>query len=130
MIVSYLPNPESHPLWNGIRELLKPACEDEVLSPGEIVWIAYDGPTLFGAGTTALAEDERTAVIVACGGHRHREWVHEALRIVEAWARDAGASRLTMRGRRGWARYVRALGWDATGTEGNKQIYEKDLARG
>ena len=99
--------------------------ERPVLEPGEIVWIAHDNGTLFGAGTTALSEDEDTAVILACGGSRHREWVGKALRIVEAWARDAGALRLTMRGRRGWARYL--AGWDATGSEDGQTIFEKDL---
>ena len=129
MIVSYLPDPESHPLWSDIKELLRPAAEQGgygVRDEGELVWIAFEGQTVFAAGTTAIWDDGE-AEIRLCAGVRHREWVCEALRIVEAWARDAGASRLTMRGRRGWLRYVRRFGWDATGIEDGKQIFEKAL---
>ena len=128
MIVSYLPDPESHPLWNGIKELLKPAVTDWEHDEDELVWIAFDGPTLFGAGTTVLY-DSGEASILACGGFQHRKWVEQAEGLVSAWARDCGATKLTMRGRRGWARYFRALGW-VTSDDGKQMRYEKDLARG
>ena len=127
LVVSYLPEPESHPLWNGIKELLRPA-NGEIPGEDELVWIAFDGPTLFGAGTTVLY-DSGEASILACGGFQHRKWVAQAERLVSAWARDCGATKLTMRGRRGWARYFRALGWDASKI-GDEWIYEKELARG
>jgi hypothetical protein len=128
LIVSYLPDPERHPLWEGIRGLLEPAVTDApVLEKNELVWIAIDGPQIVGAGTTVLNNDG-TAEILACGGVRHREWVNQALEAVESWARGAGASRLTMRGRRGWLRHVRRFGWDATGTEDGQMIFEKDLS--
>jgi hypothetical protein len=129
LIVSYLPEPEKHPLWPGIQELLKPAAEYgeiPVFGDGECLWIAFDGPTVFAAGTTLLWNDGE-AEIRLCGGVRHREWVREALSLVEQWARSAGASRLTMRGRKGWARYVRAFGWGLRGIEDGKQLYEKVL---
>lgn len=127
MIVSYLPDPERHPLWPAIRELLKPAVLDDsdVLEPGELVWIAFDGPTIFGAGTTAQIDDT-TAAILTVGGTRHREWVEQAEAAVSAWARANGATKLIMRGRRGWARYFRAFGWVASQSDG-RWIYEKDL---
>lgn len=96
-----------------------------MLVPNEIVWVAIDGPTIVGAGTTILYRDGE-AQIRLCGGVRHREWVYEAERLVSAWARDCGATKLTMRGRRGWARYFRALGWAVTG-DGAKAIYEKRI---
>lgn len=125
MQVSYLPDPESHPLWPGISKLLEPAILEgaEVLDPNELVWIAYEGTTLFGAGTTALYDDE--AVILACGGFRHREWVKQAEGVVSAWARDCGAKKLTMRGRKGWARYF--AGWDCSQGDDGRWIFAKDL---
>lgn len=129
MIVSYLPDAENHPLWPGIRDLLKPAAdygEIPVFGEGECLWIAIEGNTIYAAGTTLLWEDGE-AEIRLCGGTRHREWADEALRLVEEWARSAGASRLTMRGRKGWGRYTRPFGWVATGIEDGRQIYEKEL---
>ena len=129
MIVSYLPDPESHPLWNGIRALLKPAAdygEIPIFGDGECLWVAIDGPTIFAAGTTLLWNDG-DAEIRLCGGARHREWVEEALEIVETWARSAGARRLIMRGRRGWERSVKRHGWVVAGIEDGRTLFQKVL---
>jgi hypothetical protein len=129
VIVSYLPDPESHPLWNGIRELLRPAAEYggiPIKDEDELVWVAIDGPTIFAAATTLLWNDGEAELRLA-GGARHREWIAPLDEMVSAWARDAGATRLTMRGRKGWARYARAFGWVVSGTEDGKQLYEKVL---
>jgi hypothetical protein len=129
LIVSYLPDPEQHPLWDGIRGLLKPAAdygEIPVFGPGECVWIAFDGPTVFAAATTLLWDDGEAELRLA-GGYRHREWVGELDATITAWAKSAGASRITMRGRRGWERYARRFGWVRTGTEDGRVLYEKRL---
>lgn len=126
MQVSYLPDPENHPLWDEIRALLQPATiGSPAYEPGELVWIAFDGPVMFGAGTTALFGD--VAEIRACGGHLHKEWVEQAEAAVSAWARQH-ATKLTMRGRKGWARYLRAFGWALLGEdEDGLTIFEKVL---
>jgi hypothetical protein len=98
-----------------------------VLEPLELVWIAFEGTVLFGAGTTALHKDG-VAEIIGCGGHKHGLWVEQAEGVVSAWARSCGASKLTMRGRFGWARYFRELGWDVLGKEEDgRTVFEKRL---
>jgi hypothetical protein len=126
LIVSYLPEPERHPLWNEIQRLLQPAILDDsnALDKGELVWIAYEGPVLFGAGTT-VAYDDGEVRILACGGFKHREWVEQAIATVTAWARRSGGRKITMRGRKGWARYL--AGWAVSEADG-QTIFEKDLA--
>lgn len=125
MIVSYLPEPHNHPLWNDIQRLLDPKQEYDPVDPAdELVWIAFDEGTLFGAGTTLLYDTH--AEIRLCGGFRHREWVNEAERLVTLWASDCGARKITMRGRMGWARYFSGLGW-AVSKDGDKWHYSKDL---
>lgn len=94
------------------------------MDENELVWIAFEGTTLLAAGTTLLFENGE-AHISMCAGHRHRDWIEEADRIVTAWARDCGASKLTMRGRKGWARYFTKLGWKAS--PGVDWTYEKAL---
>jgi hypothetical protein len=128
LIVSYLPEPEKHPLWNEMVKILVAATLDgaRVIDTNELVWIAYEGTTLFGVGTTALREGDEEAVILACGGFKHRLWIEQALGVVSAWARDCGAKKLTMRGRKGWARYFRAFGWAVSNADG-ETVYEKDL---
>jgi hypothetical protein len=126
LIVSYLPDPEAHPLWEGIKEMLEPAAEGfPVLTDGELVWLAFDGPTAFGAATTILYDDGE-AQIRLCGGKHGKQWIALGEATVSAWARDCGATKLTLRGRKGWARALPA-GWVATGIEDGKHTYEKVL---
>jgi hypothetical protein len=126
VIVSYLPEPESHPLWPEIAKLLEPAAEGSPIRiENELVWIAFEGPVLFGAGTTILYDDG-TVQIRLCGGFEHRKWVREAEAMVSAWARKSGAGKLTMRGRKGWARYFTRCGWAAS-EQDRKTQYEKVL---
>jgi hypothetical protein len=75
MIVSYLPEPEQHPLWPAIKvKLLEPAMLDgaEVIDTNELIWIAYEGPTLFRGGNDRARKDgDEVATIIACGGFKH-----------------------------------------------------------
>jgi hypothetical protein len=96
-----------------------------VIDTNELVWIAHDGATLFGVGTTALLDGDEEAVILACGGFKHQLWIEQALGVVSAWARDCGAKKLTMRGRRGWARYF--AGWDCSQIDERSWLFQKDL---
>ena len=129
MIVSYLPNPVQHPLWESIKALLKPAADFgdiPIRDDDELVWIAFEGTVLFAAATTLLWDDGEAELRLA-GGYRHRDWIQQMDEVVSKWARDAGASRLTMRGRRGWTRYAARFGWEPLGTEDGRQLYEKVL---
>lgn len=121
MQVSFLPEPEHHQLWNEIEAMLQPADFDR-LQDNEIVWIAYDGPILFGVATTILWNDG-DAQIRCIAGTRFKEWGGLMESVIERWARDCGAARLTARGRKGWARLYRAFGWVAA----ENGFYEKEL---
>lgn len=128
--VSFLPDPEGHRLWPQIAALLKPAADYggmPVRDEDELVWIAFDGPTIFAAATTVLWADGEAELRLA-GGARHREWARPLSETVSAWAKNAGAHRITGRGRKGWARYARAFGWVATGQdEDGRMIFEREL---
>jgi hypothetical protein len=123
--ISSLPDAESHPLWPAIYDLLKPAADFgsvPVEHPDQVVWIAHENGTVFAAATTLLFTDQ-TAELRLAGGYRHRDWVPQLSETVSAWAKDAGAKKLTMKGRKGWGRYASATGWVALdGTS-----YEKEL---
>jgi hypothetical protein len=126
MQVNYLPDAEHHPLWPQIVEMLRPAAEFggvAVEHPDHVVWIAHEDGTVFAAATTLLYDDA-TAELMLAGGCRHRDWVPQLSETVSAWAKSAGATRLTMKGRKGWGRYARLCGW---ATLGNSMIYEKEL---
>lgn len=98
-----------------------------VRDDNELVWVAIDGPTIVGAATTLLWDDGEAELRLA-GGQKHREWISPLDATVSAWAKAAGANKLTMRGRKGWGRYARPFGWVALGTDDDGlHIYEKDL---
>lgn len=126
MIVAYLPEPHKHPLWNDIERLIRQGTDEDanVLDENELVWIAFEGTTLFAAGTIALIRDE--AWLLAVGGFEHKRWLEQALGVATNWAKDCGAKRLRMRGRKGWARAFRGLGWGAS-QDGENWHYEKRL---
>jgi hypothetical protein len=125
-----LPEPEEHPLWSHIKELLEPAAKYggiPIRDSDEFVWIAFDGPTVFAAATTLLWNDGEAELRLA-GGARHKEWIGPLHEAVSDWAKRSGATRLTMRGRKGWGRYARPFGWVALGTDHDGlTIYEKAL---
>jgi hypothetical protein len=128
MQVNYLPDAERHPLWPAISELLRPAVLDggPVEHPDLVVWIAHENGTVFAAATTLLYEDGEAQLLLA-GGCRHREWARDLSGTVSAWAKSAGATKLTCRGRKGWSRYARDCGWVTLGTDGKQTIYQKEL---
>lgn len=124
MQIAYLPEPERHPLWGEIERLLKAAAQFggiAVRDDDELVWIAFEGPVLFGAATTFL--DGQDAQIRCVAGKRFKDWGRSMESALCAWARDCGAARLTARGRKGWARVYRAFGWVALGND----EYKKEL---
>lgn len=130
MQFSYLPDPTEHPCWEGIRAILQPAAdygEIEVLEPEDLVWIVFDGPVIFAAVTTRLLEGDEAEVRLI-GGAKAREWLPHAEGVLCQWARDCGAWRLTARGRGGWERLNRILGWEAGGVDdAGRTLYSKEL---
>jgi hypothetical protein len=125
-----LPDAGNHPLWPAIKGLLAEAerlggieAEPEL----DCIWIAFDGPTVFAAAATRLIPGDEAELRLA-GGTRFREWIGLLDEAVSGWARDCGAYRLTMRGRKGWGRFARPFGWVALGADdAGRMIYEKEL---
>jgi hypothetical protein len=102
--------------------------QSPILADGECLWVAFDGQTIFGAATTILWDDGEAQLILAAGT-RHREWVGELDATITQWARSAGARKLTMRGRKGWARYASRFGWVVLGPDTDGWLrYEKQFA--
>lgn len=129
LVISWLPDPHLREDWPVIKAMLEPAVErgHDLFDPEiDICWLIYEGSTAVAAATTRLRTNGIAELRLA-GGTRLREWVGLLDETVTNWARDAGASRLNMRGRRGWARFAARCGWEAVGRDGDKMIFEKVL---
>jgi hypothetical protein len=126
---SYLPDATTHPVWPAIEALLKPAAEYgdiDVCENGDLVWVAYDGPTVFAAAVTRPLDDE--AELRMAAGTRLNDWIHLLDAAVTAWARENGAWRIVMRGRKGWGRFASRFGWAATGKDHKgRTLFQKVL---
>ncbi len=132
MQIAWLPEPERHPLWSDIVRLLEPGNIgiESVIDTDDWVWIIFDGPVLHAAATTRIYRDG-TARLMLAGGANLQRWIGLLDETVSDWARKGGATRLTMRGRNGWARFAKRFGWVALGhDEDNLMIFEKDLGHG
>jgi hypothetical protein len=128
MIVSTLPEPERHPLWPGIYRLLQGAAarfgSPHVWEAEDLLWIVIDDRQIVAVLSTRLLEDG-TAEIVNGGGHRAAEWVPLMDEKICEWARASGARSISCRGRKGWGRLSKGLGWDVTGHDMDIVIFEK-----
>lgn len=124
-----MPDPEQHPLWPGIRALLKLGgdwAKAVDWEPEHVVWLVIDGKQIIAAFSTRLTEDGE-AEVFNIGGHRAAEWLPDAEAHVDSWARLAGATRIAARGRAGWQRLNAPLGWESIGKDGQVTLYEKRL---
>lgn len=130
MQISWLPEPEDHPLWPDILRLLQPAADIGIIDayePCDWVWIIYDGPTLYAAATTRLLKGDEAELRLAGGGH-FKEWIGLLDETVSDWARRGLAHKLTMRGRKGWARFAERFGWVALGNDDQgRAMFSKNL---
>lgn len=84
----------------------------------------FDGPTIYGAATSRNYNE--AAELVHAGGTRFREWMPLLDEAVTSWARDCGAPKLIMSGRKGWARFAERHGWVASKDE-DRMFFEKEL---
>lgn len=128
MQVAYLPDAEASPLWPEILALLKrgaslSGCKPK--EPEDTVWTAIEGGTVFAAFTLRLTDE---ALEIRCaGGSRLWSWVALLDDAATEIARREG-KKLHCRGRKGWARFAKRLGWEFVGhDEAGLPMFEKEV---
>lgn len=89
---------------------------EQMLADGTaLLWVLVDDAhQIFAAVVTALADwdGRKVAEIVLTGGKQVIENLESELSAIERWAREAGAQEILFRGRRGWARLYKPLGYE------------------
>jgi hypothetical protein len=130
MQIGVVLNPESWARWPEAQRLLEPARIrgglEKLLHENELLWAVLDGDELLACATAVLVGDGDCEVVLVGGRERHR-WLSELDRRLGAAAAEAGATRLTAYGRRGWLRGLMRQGWVKLGERDGTTAYARDL---
>jgi hypothetical protein len=119
--------------WPEAEALLEPARARgdfaTCLEPDEALYVVMDGDELLAAATAWLgrSEEETFVEVKLIGGRDHRRWVKQLDDVIGAAARGAGATRLVAIGRAGWAKSLKALGWENMGAAEDHRIFTRAL---
>lgn len=90
-----------------------------------LVWIVTSVPhgTIRGVFTTRVIQSQVTWVLVEdCAGESLHEWMFDALRALETWARELGATQIVIEGREGWKRVLRDYGYESKRIQAVKRL--------
>jgi hypothetical protein len=117
--IGWIDSPKQWDRWPEAEALLEPARAradnlPEILGPHDVLWVVIDSGDLLAAATTVLFTDGNFEVTLV-GGRDHRRWLASLNRMLGAVAKEAGASRMTAIGRRGWLKSLQRLGWAKLG---------------
>lgn len=112
-----VPPDEVQKVWEYAGSLIRAAIEQtdlsefadierEVLSGDQLLWLAVSDH-IEAAATTHLIKTRGKPVLVvtACSGYQRERWLPLFARI-EKYAKDEGASRVRIYGRKGWERVL------------------------
>lgn len=84
------------------------------------LWIIFDNTNAVGALVTEC--EGESAWVALIGGSGALRGVKNNIELIETWARDQGAKRMQMAGRKGWIRVLRHYGYQADGTTVQKEL--------
>jgi hypothetical protein len=116
IVLGTYPGAEHSPHWPQIEGLLAKAAGrsgSKVFDPGDTVWVAIEDGRIIAAATSQIL-DNGDAELCHVSGERAREWVAEWDAMICHWAKAQGARNITTKGRKGWERLGRPLGWQVT----------------
>jgi hypothetical protein len=118
-ILICIPPKNVRDVWHVVRPMINRAYaavdEDrppemlEALTAGKLLlWVYAVGGDIVAALVTALVPKPSglACKLMVCGGGAMEDWLVRGHRQIEAYARAEGCDRLTMEGRRGWARLL------------------------
>lgn len=104
-------------IWPQARDLIRAAIEQtdlsefadieaQILSGDQLLWLAISDHIEAAATTHLIKTSGKPVLIVtACSGHQRERWLPLFARI-ENYARQEGASRVRIYGRKGWQRVL------------------------
>jgi hypothetical protein len=128
--IGWIPDPIGWDRWEEAKAYLEPARArgdfPDVWEPDELLWAVIDGDELLACATAWLSTERYVEVKLVGGRDRHR-WLAKLDEAIGAAAAEAGATRMTAIGRRGWLRELMRLGWVKHGETDDQVIYTREL---
>jgi hypothetical protein len=125
--IALVPQEEIKAFWPKIAPLLVKAMSyaagrtdmrsiyEAVQDGRQFLWIAFDDvdKIVAAAFVTHLAQYPKGAALVidCAGGSQMENWLQIASTTFRKCARDMGAERVELYGRKGWARVLKSCGW-------------------
>ena len=113
-----VPPPDVEKVWPLVEPMLRKAIErtglndfadieSALFTGSQLLWMAVSEGHIEAAVTTQLvkAGDVKACIIVACSGEESGRWLH-LIGGIEKYAKDEGASRVRIYGRKGWERVL------------------------
>jgi hypothetical protein len=81
--------------------------ENDVLSGGALLWLAYSQPIIEAAAVTQiiLTEKSKVCMLQACGGSCLERWIG-LIDPIEKYAKQQGCQCVRLMGRKGWSRVL------------------------
>ena len=125
MMFSAVPRQVIDIVWDDVVKILEPAVKTakgklsvkdvyDYISEGFYeLWVVMDGKKMIAVITTRVIEypERRALAMDFIGGTRMREWLPEAQRTIEKFARDKNCLHLEGYGRRAWKSWRNKYGW-------------------
>lgn len=125
MMFSAVPKQVIDVIWEDVKAVLDPAVKTakNKLSIKDVrdyiekgiyeLWVVMDNTKIVAAMTTRVIEyPERKALAMDfIGGSRMKEWLPEAQRTLEKFAKDNNCLHLEGYGRKAWKRWLDKYGW-------------------
>ena len=125
MMFSAVPRQVIDIVWDDVVKILEPAVKTakgklsvkdvyDYISEGFYeLWVVMDGKKMIAVITTRVIEypERRALAMDFIGGTRMKEWLPEAQRTIEKFARDNNCLHLEGYGRKAWKRWLTKYGW-------------------
>lgn len=123
-------------MWPRVRDFLIPAIEgsggryDEatvirlLTNDQAQLWVAYEDGEVHCAWVTSIVEYPclRALCILFLGGRGRQNWLGVVSECLDSFAREIGARKIELQGRKGWAGDARNFGYSST-----TQLFEREI---
>lgn len=125
IIVSLIPREALSEVWPVASQFIQKALDaapgiyrvvdvlDAIINERETLWGVFEEDELIAVFTTLINEYPlcRRLMLHHVGGAQIDDWVAEGVDILKSYAKDTNCTGIDTKGRKGWIRHAKELGW-------------------